>query len=152
MHADAGGYLRTSPLPLQVSISAWLPWPSLAKQPPPRPGAERGSAVPLSLPRPTASPTQTHATSEHENLQQILKADEFFSPPAVTCKGGLWIRPVSASFAHQIPELCHCQTLCRLAAMGKKATRRSEPLQQLLMKGSCLQKWISLSSAAGNTL
>lgn len=94
MHADAGGYLLTSVLPLLVSISGWLPWPWLAKQPLPRSGAERGSAMPASLPRPTASPAQTHTINEHENLQQILKADEFFLPLAVSCKGGLWILSV----------------------------------------------------------
>lgn len=50
--------------------------------------------------------------NEHENLQEILKEDEFFLLPGVTCKGRLWARPVNASFAHQILKLCHCQTLC----------------------------------------
>lgn len=120
MHAGRGGYLCTSVLPLRSPLQPGCPS---------SPEAEQGSVVPLPLPQPIASPTQRYMKNEHENLEQILKADEFFLPPVVTCKGRLWARPVSASFAHQIPKLSHCQTLCWLAAMGKKATHCSEPLQ-----------------------
>lgn len=123
-----GGYLRPSVSPPRSPCQPGCPGCSWRSSLLAGLGQSEGLPCPCLSPGPLPA-TQTHATSGHENLQQIPKADDFFSPPVVTCMGRLWIRPVSASLLIKSPNFFTAQLCAAWLPWGKKATRRSEPLQ-----------------------